>query len=249
MTTALAPEPTAWVGGEVRLEGLGVRFDFDHLGRVLTPALARVRRIRATAWGLRDLDLHIEPGAGVAVIGPTGSGKTTLLRLLAGVVTPDAGSAEVRGRVGSLLATDAGLQAPLTGRENAELLGVLAGLSKAEARARIEAMQAGARLGAAFDRPVHTYSEGMRARLGFAVIQVISPSVLLLDEVFEALDHEFRAIVEDYVLELRHRGGIVVAAGHDHVALERICPRALLLEKGHVRAAGSFSEVLGIYRG
>ncbi len=110
-------------------------------------------------------------------------------------------------------------------------------------------MQAGARLGAAFDRPVHTYSEGMRARLGFAVIQVISPSVLLLDEVFEALDHEFRAIVEDYVHELRRRGGVVVAAGHDHVALERICPRALLLDRGHVRAVGSFGEVLEAYRG
>ncbi|MCD6015307.1 MAG: rfbB2 [Solirubrobacterales bacterium] len=249
MTTALEPERTVSVPGEVRLEGVGVRFDFDHLGRVLTPALARLRRIRATAWGLRDLDLQIEPGAGVAVIGPTGSGKTTLLRVLGGVICPDAGTADVRGRVGSLLATDAGLQAPLTGRENAELLGVLAGLSKADAGARIEAMQAGARLGAAFDRPVHTYSEGMRARLGFAVIQVISPSVLLLDEVFEALDHEFRAIVEDYVHELRRRGGVVVAAGHDHVALERICPGALLLDRGHVRAAGSFAEVLETYRG
>jgi ABC-type polysaccharide/polyol phosphate transport system ATPase subunit len=249
MTTAVAPEPIAPVAGEVRLDRLGVRFDFDHLGRVLTPALARVRRVRATAWGLRDLDLRIEPCAGVAVIGPTGSGKTTLLRVLAGVIPPDTGTAEVRGRVGSLLATDAGLQAPLTGRENAELLGVLAGLSKAEARGRIEAMQAGARLGAAFDRPVHTYSEGMRARLGFAVIQVISPSVLLLDEVFEALDHEFRAIVEGYAHELRRRGGVVVAAGHDHVALERICPRALLLEHGQVRAAGSFAEVLEAYRG
>lgn len=244
MSAAAAPP----LAGEVVLERVGVRFDFDHLGRVLTPALAHLRRRRSSAWGVHELDLRIEAGAGVAVVGRTGSGKTTLLRVLAGVVEPDEGEAAVSGVVGSLLATDAGLAQTLSGRENAELLAVLAGLSREDARERIEAMAAGARLGDAFDRPVHTYSEGMRARLGFAVIQVISPAVLLLDEVFEALDHEFRAIVEEYVLELRHRGGVVVAAGHDHVALGRICPRAVWLDEGRVAAEGDFDEVLAAYR-
>lgn len=243
--TATSPGRTE---GEVRLEGVGVRFDFDHLGRVLTPVLTRLRRVRGTAWGLRGLDLRIEPGAGVAVVGRTGSGKTTLLRVLAGVVPPDEGSRTVTGAVGSLLATDAALAAGLTGRENAELLAVLAGMSRKEARDRIEAMAGHAHLGDAFERPVHTYSEGMRARLGFAVIQAISPAVLLLDEVFEALDHDFRARVEDYVLQLRERGGVVVAAGHDHLALGRICPRALWLDRGQVLAEGPFEEVLAAYR-
>jgi ABC-type polysaccharide/polyol phosphate transport system ATPase subunit len=234
--------------GRIELAGLGVRFDFDHLGRVLTPALGRLRRRRDEAWGLRGLDLLIEPGDGVAVVGRTGSGKTTLLRVIAGVVPPETGAVRVEGVVGSLLATDAGLQPTLSGRENAELLAVLAGLSRDQARARIESMAAGARLGDAFERPVHTYSEGMRARLGFAVIEVIEPSVLLLDEVFEALDHEFRAIVEDYVRALRARGGVVVAAGHDHLALERICPRALWLDRGEAAAEGSFNDVLSAYR-
>jgi homopolymeric O-antigen transport system ATP-binding protein len=243
--SAVAAPP---VSAEISLERVGVRFDFDHLGRVLTPALAHVRRRRGSAWGVHELDLRIGPGAGVGVIGRTGSGKTTLLRVLAGVVTPDEGSVRVEGTIGSLLATDAGLQQTLSGRENAELLAVLAGLSRDGARARIESMAAGARLGDAFERPVHTYSEGMRARLGFAVIQVISPSILLLDEVFEALDHEFRAIVEEYVLDLRRRGGVVFAAGHDHLALSRICPRAVWLDGGRVAAAGPFDEVLAAYR-
>jgi ABC-2 type transport system ATP-binding protein len=249
MSALASIDQAVGAGAEVRLDGVGVRFDFDHLGRVLTPALSHLRRIRASAWGLRELDLHVEPGAGVAVVGPTGSGKTTLLRVVAGVIPPDEGSADIRGAVGSLLATDAGLWAQLTGRENAEVLGVLAGLTAAETRARIEAITEYARLADAFERPVYTYSEGMRARLAFAVIQVISPGIVLLDEVYEALDHEFRAIVEDYVRDLRARGGVVIAAGHDHVALERICPRAVLLERGHVRARGSFSEVLTAYRG
>jgi ABC-2 type transport system ATP-binding protein/lipopolysaccharide transport system ATP-binding protein len=250
MSIALhATQATPAVGAEVRLEGLGLRFDFDRRSRVVTSVLSRVRRIRATSWGLRGIDLYLEPGAGLALIGPTGSGKTSLLRVLAGVMPADEGQAKVRGRVGSLLATEVGLQALLTGREAAMLLGVLAGLSRSETRTAMESMKERTRLGDAFDRPVYTYSEGMRARLHLAVIQEARPDVLLLDEVFEALDHEFRGIVEEQARQLRHRGGIVVAAGHDHEALQRICPRALWLDRGEVRAEGPFSDVVAAYRG
>ncbi len=231
------------------LDEVGVRFDFDHLGRVVTPGLSRLRRITASAWGLRHVDLRLDPGEGLALVGPTGSGKTTLLRVLAAVMPPDEGTCEVRGRVGSLLAIDAGLASQLTGRENAELLGVLAGLTLAETRAQMDAVDARAQLGDAFARPVHTYSQGMRARLGLSVIQAISPDVLLLDEVFEALDHEYRAVVEGLAREVRERGGTVVAAGHDHVALGRVCPRAAWLDGGRVRAEGTFDEVVAAYRG
>jgi ABC-type polysaccharide/polyol phosphate transport system ATPase subunit len=234
--------------GEVRAEGLGIRFDFDGRRRVVTPALSHIRRIRASAWGLRGIDLHFEPGDGIALVGPTGSGKTTLLRVFAGVIPPDEGTVEVRGRVSSLLATEAGVALQLTGRENAMLLAVLSGLSYAEARGSMDFVGEKARLEEAFDRPIHTYSEGMRARLHFAVIQAITPQMLLLDEVFEALDHEFRGLVADYARALRDRGGIVVAAGHDHPALDQICERAVWLDHGHVVREGAFGEVVPAYR-
>jgi lipopolysaccharide transport system ATP-binding protein len=250
MSVAVAPGRTAGDSGvaAVRTERMGVRFDFDRRARVLTPALASFRRVRATNWGLRGLNLRFGPGSGVALVGPTGSGKTTFLRVLAGAMRPDVGSVEVRGRVGSLIATGAGLVGLLTGRENAEMLGVLAGMSRTEIVARMQSVAQRSRLEEAFDRPVHTYSEGMRARLGFAIIQATSPGLLLLDEVFEALDHEFRAIVEQYSRDLRNRGGIVVAAGHDHAALARLCDRAVWLDRGHVRAEGPFAEVIPAYR-
>jgi lipopolysaccharide transport system ATP-binding protein len=232
----------------ILVDGVGVRFDFDRLNRVVTPGLAKLRHVRASAWGIRDVSFDLAPGAGVALVGATGSGKTTLLRVLAGVMPADEGNVEVVGRVGPLLATEVGLQALLTGRENAIMLCVLAGLSLVEARGRIDEVAERSRLENAFDRPIHTYSEGMRARLHLAAIQTVEPEILLLDEVFEALDHEFRAIVERYARDLRARGGIVVAAGHDHPALESLCPQAALLERGELRSFGPFAQVAGAYR-
>jgi ABC-type polysaccharide/polyol phosphate transport system ATPase subunit len=237
------------MSARIRTRGAGVRFLFDRDRRVVTPALARLRRRGGEHWGLRGVDLDVAPGEALALIGPSGSGKTTLLRLLAGVLAPDEGTVEVEGRTASLLSTDAGLMPVLTGRENALLLGVLAGLSRKSSRARLEAVWRESGLGAQFDDPVSSFSQGMRARLGFAVAEQAGPSVLLLDEVHEALDHEFRAHVEERAHEILAAGGILVAAGHDHPMLERLCGRALLLDEGSVARDGGFAGVRAAYVG
>ena len=228
---------------------VGVRFLFDRQSRVVTATLAGLRRRGSETWGLREVTFELEPGDAVALIGPSGSGKTTLLRTIAGILTPDEGRIDVDGQVASLLSIDAGLMPVLTGRENARLLGVLTGLPRAEARRRVGAVHERTGLGAEFDRPVSSYSQGMRARLGFAVAEQIEPSILLLDEVHEALDHEFRTIVEERAAETVRAGGIVVAAGHDHPMLERLCTRALLLAHSRLVRDGAFDEVQAAYLG
>lgn len=227
--------------------GLGIHFLFDHERRVVTPALARIRRRGADTWGLRNVTLELRPGEGVALLGPSGSGKTTMLRALAGIYFPDEGTLTVNGRIGSLLSVDAGLLTLLTGRENAQLLGVLAGESRAATQAALDDICTRSKLGASFDRPVSSYSQGMRARLGFAVAERSNPSILLLDEVHEAFDHEWREIVRKRAESILDAGGIVVAAGHDHALLERICSRAIYLEDGAIRADGPFTEVQRTY--
>ena len=227
----------------IDVRDLGVRFHFDRNRRVVTPMLAHLRRRGSETWGLRELTLNIGPGDGVALVGASGSGKTTLLRALAGIYVPDAGDITIRGRVATLLSIEAGLLGVLTGRENSVLLGVLAGLTRRQARAQLEAIRDASHLETYFDRPVSSYSQGMRARLGLAVAEGTVPQILLLDEVHEALDHAFRRVLQQHARAILDSGGIVVAAGHDHPMLAQLCNRAAWLEDGRLRAYGDFADV------
>jgi ABC-type polysaccharide/polyol phosphate transport system ATPase subunit len=224
-------------------EQIGIEFVFDRHMRVVTPGEARIRGRGLTTWGLRDVTFEIGAGQGTALIGPSGSGKTTLLRVLASVYIPDVGRIEIRGRVASLLSIDAGLLSLLTGRENALLLGVLSGLSRRASIRALDAVKERSKLGDAFERPVLTYSQGMRARLGLAVAEERDPQILILDEVHEALDHEFRHFLQERAQAIVDAGGIVVAAGHDHGMLASLCSHALWLDGGTVRAHGPFEDV------
>jgi ABC-type polysaccharide/polyol phosphate transport system ATPase subunit len=231
----------------IRVDRAGVRFYFDRHQKVVTRNASRLRPHSSTKWGVRGVSFESAGGEGIALIGPSGSGKTTMLRLLARVYWPDEGVVAVRGRVASLLSIDAGLLSLLTGRENAMLLGVLGGLSRRASRRALESVKERSRLDEAFEQPVSTYSQGMRARLGFAVAEETNPQILLLDEVHEALDHEFRNVVEERARRLVEAGGVVVASGHDHLMLERLCKRAVHLDNGSIRADGPFAEVQPAY--
>jgi ABC-type polysaccharide/polyol phosphate transport system ATPase subunit len=209
--------------------------------------VAGVRRHTHARFGLRGVTFAAEPGEGIALIGPNGAGKTTLLRALAGVYEADEGRVAVRGRIAPLLSVSAGLVPMLTGREATMHLAVLAGIDAASARAELEEIRRTSELGDAFDNLVSSYSQGMQARLGFATIMRLRPEVLLLDEVHQAFDQDFRAKVEAAAGELLAGGGVVVAAGHDHAALRTICERAILLRDGRVEADGPFDEVAERY--
>jgi ABC-type polysaccharide/polyol phosphate transport system ATPase subunit len=233
----------------VRAEGLGIHYLFDRQQRTVSPTIARFLRAGGETWALSGVSFEIASGEGVALLGGSGSGKSTLLRAIAGVLEPDAGTLAGDGRVGSLLSVQSGVMSMLTGRENTLLLGVLAGMTPARARAQMEDVKRRSGLGEHYERLVASYSQGMRARLGLAVFEGIDPAILLLDEIHEAFDHEFRDHVEAYAHELVAAGGIVIATGHDHPMLERLCTRALLLQGGHLVADGAFREVQHEYLG
>ena len=227
----------------VTADGVGVQYLFDRQKRPLSPTMARLRRRGGEHWALRDVSFSLTAGQGVALLGASGSGKSTLLRTIAGILEPDAGRLGTLGRIGSLLSVHAGVMARLTGRENTLLLGVLSGLTPGEARSQQDEVRRRSGLGEHYERLVGGYSQGMRARLGLSVIECTEPTILLLDEIHEALDHEFRDRMAAWVERLLAGGGILVATGHDHQMLERLCPTALLLRDGRVMAEGAFADV------
>jgi len=240
--------------GTVRADRIWKRFRQQARRNLLADQIDRFRgRLRGAgpdtwSWALRDVDLTIEPGDSVGLIGGNGAGKSTLLKILAGVMFPYAGRIDIHGRIGALIEVRAGLHGDLTGRENIFLYGTLLGLPRKEVARRFDAIVAFAELADAIDRQVIFYSSGMQMRLGFAVAAFLEPAVLLIDEVLAVGDAPFQQRCLERVQELLHNGTTVVFVSHDLPAVATTCARTVWLEHGAVRLDGQSDEVLGAYR-
>jgi lipopolysaccharide transport system ATP-binding protein len=209
--------------------------------------LGRGRARPRTTTALDGVDLRVGAGEAVALVGPNGAGKSTLLRLIGGVGRPDAGRITVDGRVGALLELGTGFQLDLTGRENAQLGLVIAGLSRAEARRRLTDVVSFAGLGAVIDDPMRTYSTGMRARLGFAVGVHVDADVLLVDEVLAVGDLAFQQRCLDRVAALRRDGATLVLASHSADLVASMCDRAVWMRAGRVVVSGTPDDIAARY--
>ncbi len=201
---------------------------------------------RAT-FTLSGLDLRIERGEAVALVGANGSGKSTALRLMAGIYPPSAGVVETVGRVAAVIELGAGFHPELTGRENAALYAATLGLSRREIAARLPEALAFADIGAFVDEPVKYYSSGMGARLAYAVAACARPDILLLDEVLAVGDQRFRERCFEHLRRFHEGGGTLVIVSHDAEALRRFCTRGVWLERGSVRMTGPIDDVLAAY--
>lgn len=196
---------------------------------------------------LRDVSFRVAPGRSVGVIGRNGAGKSTLLRLLSGVGRPDQGEIRINGRMGALLEIGAGLTGDLTGRENIFIMGVVAGMLRAEIKARFDTIVAFSGLEDFIDRPVRTYSTGMRMRLAFAVAVHIEPEVLLVDEVLAVGDLAFQRKCFARIEEIKARGCTIFLVSHDLDQIRALCDDALFLRDGEVAAFGPIETVLPLF--
>lgn len=198
-------------------------------------------------WALRDIAFEVKRGETMGVIGRNGAGKSTLLKLLAGVTPATRGSAVVRGRVFSMIELNAGLHRELTGRENVYLLGAIMGLSRREIDKRVPAIEAYCELEDWFDMPVWKYSSGMLARIGFAVAVNVDAEVLLVDEVLAVGDLAFQRRCYDRIAQLKNAGVTILLVSHNMRQIERLCDRAILLDRGRVVGDGETAEVVDQY--
>jgi homopolymeric O-antigen transport system ATP-binding protein len=183
----------------------------------------------------------------LGVIGANGAGKSTFLRLLGGIGRPTSGRIIVDGRVGGLLDLGGGFLRDLTGRENATLAGVVAGLLRAEMAERLPEVVRFAELVEHIDDPLRTYSSGMQMRLAFAVAVHTEPQVLLVDEFLAVGDLAFQAKCHARIKALREHGCAIVMVSHGMDDVKALCDRALWLRRGEVAALGPPAEVAGLY--
>ena len=203
----------------------------------------------ATFNALDDVSFDVHAGETVGFIGKNGAGKSTLLKILSRVAAPNKGRVRIRGRVSSLLEVGTGFHPELTGRENVYLNGAILGMTKNEIRRKFDEIVAFAEIGEFVDTPVKRYSSGMYVRLAFAVAAHLEPEILIVDEVLAVGDYEFQRKCLGKMKDVRTEGRTVLFVSHNMTAVNSLCARSVLLEKGKIIADGPSGEVTRTYLG
>lgn len=219
---------------------------FRRAGRVLRQG-AGVAESGKSIWALRDVSFDVQHGEVVGLIGRNGAGKSTLLKILSRITDPTTGSAEIRGRVASLLEVGTGFHHELTGRENIYLNGAILGMKRAEIARKFDEMVAFAEVEKFIDTPVKHYSSGMYLRLAFAVAAHLEPEVLLVDEVLAVGDAQFQKKCLAKMEDVGRQGRTVLFVSHNMPAVTRLCQRTILLGNGGVEMDGPSHKVAGVY--
>lgn len=198
---------------------------------------------------LDNISFEVKQGDVFGILGTNGSGKSTLLKIIAGVLDPSKGNCSVEGSIAPLIELGAGFDLELTARENIYLNGALLGYSKRFIQEHFEEIVDFAEVGDFLDMPMKNYSSGMVARIAFAIATVIVPDVLIVDEVLSVGDFMFQQKCEQRIQELiKEHNVTVLIVSHNNAQIERLCNKAVWIEKGHMRAIGSAKEVCEIYR-
>lgn len=246
----------------IRVDGLGKRYRIPLARRPTMLREALVEGFRAaggmlagrgrppadeTFWALRDVSFEVPRGEAVGIVGGNGAGKSTLLKVLSRITEPTAGDAWVRGRVGSLLEVGTGFHAELSGRENTYLNGAILGMGRAEIDRKFDEIVAFAGVERFIDTPVKHYSSGMYLRLAFAVAAHLEPEILLVDEVLAVGDATFQRKCLGRMEDVTREGRTVLFVSHNMDAVQRLCPRCILLDGGRVAAMGESRAVVAQY--
>src|SRR5690625_6039763 len=199
-------------------------------------------------WALRELDFTVFEGEVVGIIGHNGAGKSTLCKLLTGILAPDEGNLKVYGETSSLLGYGTGFNPQLTGTDNIYLNAMLLGIPKHVVDEKYEEIVEFSGIRRAIDKPVKSYSSGMRSRLGFSIAAILQPDIFIIDEALSTGDLAFRQKATERIQEMMERAKAVVIVTHSMNFVEKVCTRAIWIEKGKIRADGDAEEVVKEYR-
>ncbi len=222
----------------------GVRLKDFILKRLFMPSRNPGMKVHA----LRDINLRLERGDRLGIIGHNGAGKSTILKLLAGIYQPSSGRRVVEGRVSSLFDIALGFEGEANGLENISFRSYLQGETPTSVRAKKQAIAEFSELGDFLNMPVRFYSAGMMVRLAFSIATAIEPEILLVDEVLSVGDLAFQNKARERMREMMAKAHLMVVVSHDLDAMPQMCNRAVWMDHGQVRAMGPCAEVVAAYR-
>ena len=219
------------------LNGISIQTDFFHR-----------REKRYTYTAINDLSFEVEKGDILGLIGRNGSGKSTLLKAIGGMMSPDAGSIDLRGQSVALLAIGVGFKPQMTGRENIYIAGLLLGFSQKIIKKKEQEIIDFAELGEFIDMPVRTYSSGMYSKLAFSITAMLETDIMLVDEVLSVGDEQFKQKSLNKMKELiTDKKRTVIIVSHSISTLQELCDQVLWLHDGEVRMHGKTDDVLKQY--
>jgi len=196
---------------------------------------------------LEDINITIKKGEIVGLLGLNGAGKSTLLKVISGIIKPTSGEVKLNGKMAPLIELGAGFDPELTGRENIFLNGSLLGFSKKELKDKIEDIIDFSELKEFIDIPLKNYSSGMYARLGFSIATIYEPEILIIDEVLSVGDFHFQEKSLNKIMEMIEKGTTVLFVSHDIEQVEKLCKKAIWLEKGKVKVIGDAKKICKEY--
>ncbi len=247
----------------IRVNGLGKRYQIglaqDRHDTLRDAVMARLRtpffglRRKGTGqtenliWALKEVSFDVKRGEVLGIIGRNGAGKTTLLKVLSRITKPTQGTADIYGRVGSLLEVGTGFHAELTGRENIYLNGAILGMKRTEINRKFDEIVAFSEIEKFLDTPVKRYSSGMYVRLAFSVAAHLEPDILLIDEVLAVGDVAFQRKCLEKMEAVAGRGRTVLFVSHNMRAVKSLCHSAIVLEGGEIAFRGPVDEAIGEY--
>jgi len=229
------------------IDVIGVSKKFKRYHDKATTLKERLLMLRSsksdTFLALENMNLHIDQGETVGLIGHNGSGKSTLLKLITKIIYPTEGKITTKGRVSSLLELGAGFHPDFTGRENIYINASIFGLSKKEIDKKLDSIIAFSELEGFIDSPIRTYSSGMYIRLAFAVAVHVEPQILLMDEILAVGDANFQKKCINKIKEFKKQGITIVFVSHNMEDVYQICDRVVWLDHGHIKAIGNTKEI------
>lgn len=198
-------------------------------------------------WALKGINMSIEKGENIGIIGKNGAGKSTLLKILSQITPPTTGKITMRGRVASLLEVGTGFNPELTGRENIYLNGAILGMTRKEISRKFDEIVAFSEVEKFLDTPVKRYSSGMYVRLAFAVAAHLEPEILIVDEVLAVGDAEFQKKCLGKMSEVGKDGRTVLFVSHNMGAIANLCSKVLVLDHGQPIFFGNTQEGITKY--